>query len=66
MLEFFNTLSEITSMTLDAVNFVIGIFKTIFELISIFFDSMPSFISTGFILVFIASLIIIVVRFVRG
>lgn len=65
-ISFFDSLQSILNYTLSTVNFIVDCFNTIFDLFSSILGSLPSFISSGFILVFTAGFILSVISFVRG
>lgn len=61
----FNSISKIVDYISTLISNLISIFNVIIGLFSTFFSSMPKFISTGFMLAFGLSMIIMLIKIVR-
>lgn len=61
----FNSISKIVDYISSLISNLISIFNVIIGLFSTFFSSMPKFISTGFMLAFGLSMIIMLIKIVR-
>lgn len=61
----FNSINKILDYISTLITNLIAIFNVIIGLFSTFFSSMPKFISTGFMLAFGVSIIIMLVKLAR-
>lgn len=61
----FNSINKILDYISTLITNLIAIFNVIIGLFSTFFSSMPNFISTGFMLAFGVSIIIMLVKLAR-